>query len=394
MARAQSALATGAGCWRSSGSRRSRATSRRRPTSRPGPRRRRDDGRLRGRVEADGRACCTTGCAPPRGDALAGVEPRRRARGRRGRAAAGARLLRRQPRLRPEHRARSGLFYLGAALAAAELVEPSARSLSAPAAAGAAARCARSRRRSRRSRASARRLPAAGLDRPPPRLHRARAPRSRRRASSTRPASLRRPAALPAGGSALRSGAAGRAARRRPRTRSRRACASSTPSSPRRASTTASGGSSWRRAQELAGPGSRPGPRPPPRRSPTTCCRATSRPSSPRARAAAGRRAARRRSRSSAGRTPETSPTRQVCWHRASSREQRRPLRGRELRRLGAREALRRHPLPGDLRGRRAGRDAEGLRLLRQGRRRRTRGATRRSRAPRATSASAPTSRA
>ena len=45
-------------------------------------------------------------------------------------------------------------------------------------------------------------------------------------------------------------------------------------------------------------------------------------------------------------------------------------VRGRELRRLGAGEAVRRQAVSGDLRGRRAGGDAEGLRLLRQGRRR------------------------
>ena len=66
-------------------------------------------------------------------------------------------------------------------------------------------------------------------------------------------------------------------------------------------------------------------------------------------------------------------------------------VRGGELRRVGAGQAVRRDALPGDLRGRRAGGEAQGLRLLRQGRRRWETAATRRSRARPATTASAPT---
>ena len=124
--------------------------------------------------------------APPAADTLSGVGPGRGARDRRSGAAAGARLLRREPRLRAQHRADSGLFYIGRSPRAARLRRPGAHLLgsgrrrAAPAVARARARRARD--------GAARGLPAARLDRPPLRLHRARARRSRRRASSTRPA--------------------------------------------------------------------------------------------------------------------------------------------------------------------------------------------------------------
>ena len=60
------------------------------------------------------------------------------------------------------------------------------------------------------------------------------------------------------------------------------AAASSKRGSPRAASTTASGGCSWRPRRPISRPRrSRDRLRPPPRRSPPTCCRATSRRSSP-----------------------------------------------------------------------------------------------------------------
>ena len=105
MARAQSALRDGRrllALQRLRGA--ARATSRRRPTSRPG----RPRPGTRPRFEAEWKrmgGVLHDRLAAPRGDALAAVSPAPRARGRRGGAAAGAGLLRREPRVRPEHRA-------------------------------------------------------------------------------------------------------------------------------------------------------------------------------------------------------------------------------------------------------------------------------------------------
>ena len=60
-------------------------------------------------------------------------------------------------------------------------------------------------------------------------------------------------------------------------------------------------------------------------------------------------------------------PGRSAGTERGAGDGERGRLRRRELRRLGAGAALRRHALSGDLRGRRARGDAEGLRVLRQG---------------------------
>ena len=234
-------------------------------------------GRLRGRVEADGRGAARPAGRAPRRRARR-REPRPRARGRRGGVAAGAGLLRREPGVRAEHRAgvrpllpRSGPGGGGAGGPLPLALDPDGEEGAARPRAGHGDRGAPGRR--------ARRVPAAGGDRLAPRLHH----HERRAQGGARAgrggAALRRSPALPAGVAPLRA----RCARpRRPIPPAPpSACASSTRSSPPGASTTASGGSSSRsrRRRRRAG---RPRTRPPPPRSRGTSCPATSRHSRPR----------------------------------------------------------------------------------------------------------------
>ena len=269
-------------------------------------------GGVRGRVGAHGRRAARRSRTAPAG-ALDGVRPAAvRALGR-GRAAAGAGLLRREPRVRPEHPA--GVRPLLPGIGPRGRRGRGALPLALPAGRGEGPRRALGPWRDRGARGgAARRVPAAALDRPPPGLHRRErdaegGPRARR--GRPRP---RRAPALPAGGAALRAAAAGRAGSTAARVAERFA------SSRERLSAADVDHSLGRlfleRAQEALA-ASPPGPAATAGRSPPTCCPATSRPSSPAAPSRPGRSRG-SRSRSCAGPTPETSPTRQVCWHRAS----------------------------------------------------------------------------
>ena len=135
------------------------------------------------------------------------------ARAGRGRAAAGARLLRREPRLRAQHDAGRGLYYLGAARAQREFVASAGRSR---APGRSRPPCARSRPSWTPSKASCWPPTVRRPRSKAPRVHRRQlAAQGGARARRGRPA-LWRAAALPAGRAALRSAARGARLRARP----------------------------------------------------------------------------------------------------------------------------------------------------------------------------------
>ena len=323
--RAGSACGTAGGSWRCSGSAPAHVhLSASVYLSEQSVAARRDARRIRGRVGAHGRELLRDDLGAPVPSALPGRASGGRARHRRGRAAAGQGLLRREPRVRAQHDARRRASSTSARRSAQREFVALCRD-----ALGAA--CPRPAPPLRSLRAELDALegellaayrPPASIDRHS-RVHRARAPRLKE-ARELDAAGLRYGAlaALPPGGAARRSAAA--AGARADDAAAARALAArrrSTRASPRAASTTRSGalfletraGRARRTRQAERRPRRGGGDR---RRRPAALLR-RARPGQARA-AAAGARGS--PSRSCAGPTPETSPIRQVCWHRASSR--------------------------------------------------------------------------